>query len=830
MAEPVGTASREPSGGRRALRCLLAALGLSLLLSPLSGGAVLLAAAPASAEETPDGTPAAEDTDIGAARVTVTEVSPAVPGPDSVITLRGTVTNTGDSTITTAGAAPRLAVPLTDRAAIDAAGSRQGFDIGLDGSYLSGYGVELEPIAPEQARPFTLRVPISELGAGTAGVHQVTVAVTGRTEAEQWDQILGAGRVVLPLAGPEGREEEDGGTALTVLWPLISTPHLLPGSRNGDEQVPVLRDDTLLTEISSGGRLHQMVNLGADLPVTWLIDPDLLASVDAMTDEYRVQGPEGLVEGQGQEVARAWLHRLREAVADAEVVALPYADPDLASLAHQGKSVPGTLAQLRAATQLAPVTVETILGVRPLTDFTWPVEGALDPEIVSVATSAGAQWIIARDDSVRTGTGENHTPSAAGPIGGGVTAVVADSRISSLVDGRMSRAGEVTTARQSLLAHTLAVADQTPAAERHMVLAPQRMPTTAGARALAEAVETLAEEADWARFADLDEAARAEPDPLSALSVAGTDAYPERLREREQPTGSFEAMRETRRALDDFAVILTRADRVVTPFGNAIRREMSTSWRGDPVDAARYRAEVRAELRDLTEQVHLIEKSPITLSGRSAIIPVTVQNDLMQDVQGLELRLTSSRRIGLEVDEAREVLVGGGHSQSVKFEATARANGRTVLEAQLYTADGKPYGEAMRFHARVTSITSAVMLVIAGGVLLVVLAGIRVYTQRKRAEGAAGAAPEEPAGPGGGAPDGTTGEIPDSGPASGTGTDTDTGTGTGTGTGTDGETPRGPGDTADPPAPGTPAGEPGADTAGGDTASVRRGETVERGR
>ncbi|GAB3120157.1 DUF6049 family protein [Streptomyces calidiresistens] len=827
VAEPAGTASREPSNGRWSPRGLLTALILTLLLVPLPGGAILLSAGPAAAEETPDGAPAVDDADIGAARVTVTEVSPAVPRPNSFITLRGTVTNTGDSTITTAEAAPRLAVPLTDRAAIDAAADRQGFDVGRDGSFLSGHGVDLEPIEPEQARPFTIRLPVSELGIGTAGVHQVTVAVTGRTEAEQWDQILGAGRTLLPVSDPadRGDPEEDGGTAVTVLWPLISTSHLLPGSRNGDEQIPVLRDDTLLTEISSGGRLHDMVTLGADLPVTWVIDPDLLASVDAMTDEYRVRGPDGTVEGQGQEVARAWLHRLREAVADAEVVALPYADPDLASLAHQGKSVPGALAQLRAATELAPVTVETILGVTPRTDFAWPVEGAVDPDIVSVATSAGAQRIITRDDSVRTGTEGDHTPSAAGPIGGGVTAVVADTRLSALADGRMSRAGEVTAARQSLLAHTMVVADQTPAAERHMVLAPQRMPTTAQARALAAAVDTLADGADWARFAELDETARAEPDPLAALSVPGTDEYPERLREQEQPTGSFEAMRETHRALEDFAVILTRADRVVTPFGNAIRREMSTSWRGEPVDAARYRAEVRAELRELTEQVHLIEKSPITLSGRNAIIPVTVQNNLMQEVQGLELRLTSSRRIGLEVDEAREVAVGGGHSQSVKFEATARANGRTVLEAQLYTADGKPYGEAMRFHARVTSITSAVMLVIAGGVLLVVLAGIRMYTQRKRAEGAAGTPGGEPDGPG-------------DAPGPGTGTDGNSATRE-PGAGRDGDTGADPADdaggksptgTAGDPATDTPAGESDTDTAGGATASVRRGETVERGR
>ena len=55
------------------------------------------------------------------------------------------------------------------------------------------------------------------------------------------------------------------------------------------------------------------------------------------------------------------------------------------------------------------------------------------------------------------------------------------------------------------------------------------------------------------------------------------------------------------------------------------------------------------------------------------------------------------------------------------------------MTAQLFTEDGKPYGDAMEFTVKVSEITPTVMLVIAGGVLLLVLAGIRMYSQRKRA-------------------------------------------------------------------------------------------------
>jgi hypothetical protein len=311
----------------------------------------------------------------------------------------------------------------------------------------------------------------------------------------------------------------------------------------------------------------------------------------------------------------------------------------------------------------------------------------------------------------------------------------------------MNSAGAESLARQQLLSHTLEIARQDPSQERSIVLAPQRMPTAAQATAMASALGTLQREADWVTFTDLSQAASATPDPDANRQVPSSADYPERLRRTELPTGAFQAMRETQRSLDDFVVILTQPERVTVPYGNALHREMSTSWRGNPQGADEYRSGVLSDLTDLTDQVQLIQKSDITLSGRSATIPVTVQNNLLQDVQGLELRLTSSRRLGLEVADPQQVVVGSGHSQSVKFSAAARANGPVTLVAQLYTADGKPYGDPMVFEAQVTSITSQVMMVIAGGLLLVVLAGIRMYTQRRRAARAGAPTDEDPDAP-----------------------------------------------------------------------------------
>ncbi|TDC20922.1 hypothetical protein E1265_19685 [Streptomyces sp. 8K308] len=670
------------------------------------------------------------------ATVSITHVDPALPSPDGDVTISGTITNEGDSAIVDSSVAARQGVPLANRSAIDEAATRTGFDSAADGQIVRDHGQDIGDIAPGMSRTFSLEIPVSELSLGEDGVYQLGVTLIGQTESARWDDNLGIGRTLLSWQ-PDGRNEDSTGqTGLTVLWPLISGTHLTAQTGSDAVQTPVFRDDALLDEISPGGRLYQMVTLGADLPVTWVIDPDLLASVDAMLEDYQVPGENGdLVNGTGQDEARDFLSELQDAVRGDEVVALPFADPDLASLAHRGMDVQGALGQLRTATDTAAVTVETVLNtdVRLNTRIAWPVDGAIDPDIVSVATSAGADQIITRSDSLRNGDSLSYTPTAARPIGGGTTAIVADERLSTLFEGDMSRTGSASLAGQELLAQTMAISQQEPGLERSVVMAPQRMPTSAQAEAMASALTTLREQGDWVRFLDLSEAAEATPDPAANQRVPSPDAYPQELRDQELPTSAFQSMRDTKRTLDDFAVILTEPDRVTVPFGNAIHREMSASWRGSQQAAADFRSRVQGEIIGLTQQVHLIPKADITLSGRSATIPVTVQNNLVQDVQGLVLRLESSRRLGLEVSEGQSVVIGSGHSQSFKFSTTANANGPVSLTAQLYTADGKPYGEPMRFQADVTSITAQVMMVIAGGLLLVVLAGIRMYTQRKRA-------------------------------------------------------------------------------------------------
>ncbi|CAL9473417.1 hypothetical protein SUDANB58_02903 [Streptomyces sp. enrichment culture] len=725
MAEAADFQGTGPSPARRRPRRTLALLAGAPLLAAL----VQLPAA-TSAHAVP---PSRAASGGGQVAVAIDSLSPAIPTDGDTVTVSGTVTNNGKRTVTDAEVDLHVGPRHDTRSALDTV-SRNSDD--LDGSLGAEvgdkYAEKFSELTPGVAEHFNISVPVDELDLGKDGAYELAVSLTGRTSTQSWERVLGVQRTFLPW------QPDEAGTKAktTYLWPLVSTTHMTAETDSTEQQTPFFRNEDLAEEISPGGRLNQMVALGRDLDVTWVIDPDLLASVDAMTRSYQVRGEDGTtIAGSHQAVAKQWLAELQDAVADKEVVALPFADPDLASLAHNGTDITGSLSRLKDATDVVTNTVETILHVTPVTDFAWPVEGAVDPSIVKVATSAGADKVIARSDSLEEIGGLSYTPSAARPIGGGTTAVVADARLSTAFRGDLTNASSSTLAVQHFLAQSLTLGLQT-GKQRSIVVAPQRMPTGSQARAMAEALAAL-RDGTWSESQDLTDAAAAKPDPDATTTVPPASAYPSSLRKQELPRSAFEQMARTQGKLDKFRVILSDESRVMTPFGLSMNREMSTSWRGRASQAASFRTDVERYLDGLAGQVRLIDKSETKLSGRSATIPVTVQNNLVQGVDRLVLRLTSTNptrlKIGGAVYQEQPVAVSGGHSQSVKFTTSANANGRATVIAQLFTEDGQPYGAPVTFDVKVTEITATVMLVIGGGALLLVLAGFRMYTQRKRA-------------------------------------------------------------------------------------------------
>ncbi|MBT2446461.1 hypothetical protein J7F03_05055 [Streptomyces sp. ISL-43] len=720
---------------------------------------VLLAGTPVLAALVYSPAPEAQAAEAAAAvDVQLDGLAPAAPVKGDTLTISGTVVNNSREKITDAHVGLRVGPALGDRSSIDEVAERGVFQAGVDPAEVGAeFTVKIDSLPSKIAQTFTLKVPVDKLGLDKDGVYQLGVSLSGETESRQYERVLGIQRTFLPWQ-PEAAAKR---SQLSYVWPLISTTHLTAETGSDEVQTPVFLDDSLAEELRPGGRLEQMVALGKDLPITWVIDPDLLYTVDAMTKGYRIRTADGrTVQGKNKAVAEQWLSTLESAVQGKKVVALPFADPDIASLAHRGKDVSGTLGQLRPATDKAKQAVETVLHVPATTDFSWPVDGAIDPSIVNVATSAGAHNVLTRSDSLQETGALGYTPTAARPIGAGTTAVVADAELSTAFQGDMLNAGNSALAIQRFLAHTLALNLQKTDSQRSFVVTPQRMPTASQAQTMAAAIRGLLP-GRWTQPAELEAAAAATPDPRAATQVPGAGQYPEALSKQELPVAAFEKIRGTENTLDHFKVILTAPDRVEIPFGNTTNREMSASWRGRPEPALEYRDQVQKYLIGLTEKVKVIPKSDATLSGHSATIPVSVQNSLVQDTHNLVLRVRSANptrlMIGDSGEDQQEVAVQGGHSQTVKFTANATASGPVEVTAQLFTIDGVPYGKARKFTVEATEVTPTVMLVIAGGVLLLVLAGIKMYASRKRVAARAAAEGENTQ---------QSDESPDTGPQS----------------------------------------------------------------
>lgn len=685
------------------------------------------------------------------ATVTLNALSPRVPAPGGSVTITGTVVNKSKAKITAAHIGVRLGTggPLTTRSAMSDVAARGGYTSTLDGAAdINGQTAVVPDIPPGLSTTFSLKVPVSALGLGASGVYQLSVTLDGQTPVEYWQHVLGIARTFLPWYQNGAAKP----TQITYLWPLTDRPHIAAQGDTNSQQSPIFFDDQLAQELAPGGRLQEMVDLAKNLPVTWVVDPDLLASVEAMTKPYRVAASVGDVSnttpGTGTAAAKSWLNALRTAVAGAQVIALPFGDTDIASLAHHGKSSSENVNRLKTAVSLGKITVDTILGVRSAANVAWPVDGALDRSIVSLAQAGGARRIIARSDTFSNGP-VGYTPSAPRPIGGGTTAMVADASLSTAFTGDLLYADNYDAAVQNFVAQTLLVTMQAPQTQRNVLVAPQRTPSISQAQAMAAAISEVGT-SPWAQLVSFDQTAKSAVDPSAGHKVPPAAAYPKSLSRQELSTGDFLYLRNTQQAVNEFVSILTIKDRVTVPFRNAMLRAVSTGWRpvpqgarfpSDHTDPAAFRESIRAYLSNLIGAVHILNKTDLTLSGRSGTIPVTVKNDLGQPVTGLTLQLISNSKIRLGIkNPLQPITVDGGHSRTLKFQTSASANGTVAIRAQLYTADGAPYPpvgvhrdqSSVQFNVKITKVTDLVMLIIGAGLLLLVLAGVRIYRQRKR--------------------------------------------------------------------------------------------------
>ena len=167
-------------------------------------------------------------------------------------------------------------------------------------------------LAPGASMPVTLTVPLrgdptEGLALDRPGVYELLVNVNG-VPRDGLRARLAAARLLLPVlslpAGPDPGVAPVEPTApgdppgLTVLYPLVDTPHRLP-TVPGEQTL--LADDDLAGSLAPDGRLGGLLAAFAEgapagsavrAATCLAVDPDLVATAAAMRQGYAVRGPE----------------------------------------------------------------------------------------------------------------------------------------------------------------------------------------------------------------------------------------------------------------------------------------------------------------------------------------------------------------------------------------------------------------------------------------------------------------------------------------------------------------------------------------------------------
>ncbi|QMU73479.1 DUF6049 family protein [Streptacidiphilus sp. P02-A3a] len=803
LRAPVRASLRSPGRLRRAAT-VLAAAGLTLL----SGSALAPAAqasefriGPATASASPARTAVTTASDVSAvgttypAVVSLVKIDPPVPVAGQKITITGTVKNGGSSTIQSLQVG--LAVGTTKIANRYTISTIAG-----DTTPQPSDAQELANVPTQQLGPlvagatspqFTITVNVNDLGLTAGGVYELDVDATSGGPGSQ---SLGVARTFLPYDPSPGTAQA---TQVATLWPLVDQPRVQAqvyhaGTTQSAGQAVLTEDDSLIQELGYGGRLNQLVTNGSSvtaspLKLTWVIDPDLIDTVNSMRNGYQVvsdaQGsvaaatPECNCTRKGSQAgvtaARQWLLQLQSALVglnSSQVISLAYADPDLAALAHHPSESAALVSELAA---VGSASVPDLLQVDANDSVAWPYRGYVDPQVVSLAQNLHDTQIVTNSDSLPYGV--SFTPNAARSLGNGTTAVVADSTISDIFSGDLTTESEQTMAEQRFLAETLETTQEQPGVQRSILIQPPRDMSTSTADTLLASLQA-AYAGKWIQPVSYGTVAAAKPTPDTNTTLA---PYPASVRGNELPSlpdvSSIEA------DLNELQKIITPPDPYRAQFDAAILRSVSTQWRDQPQAGLDYQTNTQDYLTSLLNSVSILAKpTGVTLPGsNSATIPITVENNLPQTLTNLVVRLTSMmpNRLAVEGTGIQKVTNAGNTKPSYKFQVKAAANGKVKLVAKLFiNVDGQlvPYNDlpttlaSIDFEVNVTQVSDGVIAVIAGGVLLVLLAGFRLYWKRRKdASLASGDSPDGPDGPNGpndapsgsdDAPDGTTGGPP----------------------------------------------------------------------
>lgn len=730
------------------------------MLSAAAGLLPLVALAPSYAEQ-PSPAASPNVNDDAPAQVLVTKLAPRAPmDPDEFFQVRGYVVNRGSDTL------HELTVRLRRGDVLQTRGELATADDELPATPTrvgrTPVRTAEQDLAPGARTTFDIRIRVSQLRLSSLGVYPLKVEARGRFGDGPTD-TLGSVPTYVPWF-PDGAPR--GKVRIAWLWPLVDQP------RRGPREV--MLDDDLATSFARGGRLDRMLRSAADgstgacdvpadtpatlpprprttpcrgegVPMTYAVDPDLLYTAQALSAPYQLaDGGNKTKRMDTTEPARGWLDGLRKAAAGADVLSLPYADPDVVALTAPELALADEVPQLR---EVGRIQTQSTLGKTPLKTVVWPPPGRLTRRSVEALTSGGGDAVVVDPVALPAPDSEpSFTPGA--NVGrlptntGSPSVLTIDSVLSGLIAAAPDDYPGDRIVEQRWLAETAMISAERPSVSRTLLVAPPRRADLHTAVA-ADAIR------DSGRLPWLC--------PVSLAAVAaGTDACLGEVRpdpaelppvEIEPPhagdvllsTTHLSKVRGLRRSAIQFTdEVLANptseaAVGTIDRLTRARARTESSAWREDASAGERMLQLLADDVGDLRNRVHLqVGSGTVTLTSSSGVISVNVVNELDQAVR-VGVSLNPGNRARLSTLETPITEVGPGRATQINVKVTAQTSGTFPVKARLVDREAQPFGAENTLIVRSTQYGRVALAVtgIGAGVLLAA-AGLRIIRRALR--------------------------------------------------------------------------------------------------
>jgi hypothetical protein len=715
---------------RRSPLALVAPVVLTLLaLAPLAVGL-----APQSA--------LADDASTLPIQVSLATLRPVAPQPDDTLVLTGTLHNVSDEPVSS------LALQL--ELSPDRVGSRSEFDAfaadpagDLDG-LLPIFGTTptaaaQSTLGPGATEPFRLSLVLDEnernelLLSDSWQVRELGISVTGA--AALGTGAVGQLRTFLPWA-PRNTVGNGVPTRVAWVWPLVDQPHRAASG--------VWFNDTLAPQIGPAGRLGGLLAAGnvaedqsplghnpstTNVPLPWAIDPMLVSDVSAMTSGYRVQTPTGLKPGTGTETAKQWLPALQTATtrSDAEVIPLPYADPDLVAGVRGGFAT-----AMGVASTTGQALLQRTLGNPTLLTYGWPYDGVTNQRTVNAMLSYGDSALVLSDTALPvSGGAPAETPSAhvlMSTSDGDVSALLSDSGLDADVNGGVGNPHGSRLSLQQFLSETLMIQNEGPSPPaRDFVITPARRWAPSPSYAAALLADTG--KVPWIQPVSLSSVERS---PVSTAVQRDPLSYPASARRAELSLPYLARVGGVRDSIADFSSILQDGSDQIPSYTVATEQTLSSAWRGQPLMANHQLIVLSNAVQSQMRQVRIAtnRNSYVTLTSHGGNVPVTISNNLSTPVR-VTVQVAPNQRLTFSQNgRVPDVVVPAHQLTEVHVHADAKTSGVFPVKVQLLTPTNARYGPEVPLFVRSTAY-GTITLVITGAAAAALMIAVVIRLSRR---------------------------------------------------------------------------------------------------